>query len=129
MTFDELNLIVQAVAVNNLAMQDTINRMQAVQLEAVTTNEELQLLALSIARGVQAMQDQELTNQLKHDERMAGQDAQIARLDHIAEGLVNLLTDIDTDRPTILRKLNTIENRTSSIEAKVDGIIDRLPPQ
>jgi hypothetical protein len=37
------------------------------------------------------------------------------------EGLVNMLSSIDEDRPTILRKLNTIEQKTNSI-------LDRLPP-
>jgi hypothetical protein len=40
-------------------------------------------------------------------------------LREISRGLVNMLSSIDEDRPTILRKLNTIENKT-------DTIIDRL---
>jgi hypothetical protein len=38
---------------------------------------------------------------------------------NISRGLVNMLTSINEDRPTILRILNTIENKT-------DTIIDRL---
>jgi hypothetical protein len=41
------------------------------------------------------------------------------KLERISEGLVNMLDTIDSDRPTILRKLNTIES-------KADAIIERL---
>jgi hypothetical protein len=40
------------------------------------------------------------------------------KLERMNEGLINLMSSIDDDRPTILRKLNTIET-------KVDTILDR----
>ncbi len=40
------------------------------------------------------------------------------RLTRVQEGIANLLTSLDSDRPTILRKLSTIEN-------KVDRLLER----
>jgi hypothetical protein len=40
------------------------------------------------------------------------------RLSVVSEGIANLLASLDSDRPTILRKLNAIEN-------KVDRILER----
>jgi hypothetical protein len=46
----------------------------------------------------------------------------MARLESISLGLVNLSSSIDEDRPTILRLLNSNNN-------KLDLLLDRLPPQ
>jgi cell division septum initiation protein DivIVA len=105
MTFDEMQLIMQSVVISQREMQATLS--------------ETQLLAKSIARGVQAMQDKALSDELKRDEEKAEHQAQMAELRHISQGLVNMLDAIDSDRPTILRKLNTIED-------KADAIIERL---
>jgi len=43
----------------------------------------------------------------------------LEKSERISEALVNMLVSMDEDRPTILRKLNTIENKT-------DMIIERL---
>ena len=126
MTFEEMQLIMQSIAVNQLALQTTHSDMQAIQSEMQAnqreiqaTMQETQLLAQSIARGVQAMQDKALSDELKRDEEKAEHQAQMAELRHISQGLVNMLDSIDSDRPTILRKLNTIED-------KADTIIERL---
>ncbi len=52
---------------------------------------------------------------------MEKHEARMEKLENLSEGLINLLSSIDEDRPTILRKLNTIEQKTNSI-------LDRLPP-
>ena len=57
MTFDELQLIVQSIAI---AQRET----QAMQ-------QETQQIVRSIARGVQAMQEKALTNELKREEKKA----------------------------------------------------------
>ena len=98
MTFDEMQLIMQQLLINQRETQDIVK---------------------SIARGVQAMQDKALTDELKRDEEKAEHQARMEKLERISEGLVNMLDSIDSDRPTILRKLNTIEG-------KADAIIDRL---
>ena len=115
MTFDELNLIIQAIATGNLEMQDANRKMQdtnrrmedvnrkmqdvnreieAGQLEAVATNQELRLLASSIARGVQAMQDPLKREEEKVAESLRAEQvaARIARLDRVIETLAQLRT-------------------------------------
>jgi hypothetical protein len=42
------------------------------------------------------------------------------KLESLSEGLINMLSSIDEDRPTILRKLNALEQKT-------DSILSRLP--
>ncbi|WP_373539676.1 hypothetical protein [Chamaesiphon sp.] len=105
MTFDEMQLIMQSVVISQREMQATLR--------------ETQNLTQSIARGIQAMQDKALSDELKRDEEKAEHQARMEKLERISEGLVNMLDSIDSDRPTILRKLNTIENKT-------DAIIERL---
>lgn len=98
MTFDEMQLIMQQLVINQRETQDIVK---------------------SIARGIQAMQDKALSDELKRDEEKAEHQARMLKLERISEGLVNMLDSIDGDRPTILRKLNTIEDKT-------DAIIERL---
>jgi cobalamin biosynthesis Mg chelatase CobN len=112
MTFEEMQSIMQSIIISQREMQADRQEMQA-------SLRETQNLAQSIARGVQAMQDKALSDELKRAEERALQEAQLAELKDISRGLVNMLSSIDEDRPTILRKLNTIENKT-------DTIIDRL---
>lgn len=129
-----MQLIMQSIAVNQLALQTTHSDMQSNQrsMQAIqseiqvnqremqATLKETQLLAQSIARGVQAMQDKALSDELKRDEERAEHQARMLKLERISEGLVNMLVAVDDDRPTILRKLNTIEQNSSNI-------LDRLP--
>ena len=105
MTFDEMQLIMQSVVISQRDMQTALS--------------ETQLLVKSIARGIQAMQDKALTDELKRDEEKAEHQARMEKLERISEGLVNMLDAIDSDRPTILRRLSTIEG-------KADAIIERL---
>ena len=105
MTFDEMQLIMQSVVISQREMQTALS--------------ETQLVVKSIARGIQAMQDKALSDELKRDEERAEHQARMEKLERISEGLVNMLDAIDSDRPTILRKLSTIEG-------KADMIIERL---
>jgi chromosome segregation ATPase len=95
---------------NQREMQASQQEFRDNQREMQATLRETQNLAQSIARGVQAMQDKALSDQLKWEEEKALHEAQMAELRDISRGLVNMLSSIDEDRPTILRKLNTIEN-------------------
>ena len=52
--------------------------------EMQPTLREKQHLAQSIARGVQAMQDRDLTDELKREEERAEHQAQMAELRHIS---------------------------------------------
>jgi hypothetical protein len=108
MTFDEMQLILQQVVVS--------------QRETQEIAKEAQEIARSNGRAIQAMMERTETDRLRHEERMAKYDEEIAELRFISRGLTNMLDSIDSDRPTILRKLNTIENKT-------DAIIERLNRQ
>lgn len=86
---------------------------------------ELQQIVESNSRAIQAMLDARASDRLEHEEFKSRIDAAIARMDEsiqrlttLNEGVVNLLSSLDEDRPTVLRKLNTIEN-------KVDRLLER----
>ncbi|MCC5624708.1 hypothetical protein [Nostoc sp. CHAB 5715] len=83
---------------------------------------ELQQITESNSRSIQALADRiaELTfiQQEAIEERRELREATL-RLVNVAEGIANLLSSLDSDRPTILRKLNTIEN-------KVDRLLESL---
>jgi hypothetical protein len=100
MTFDEIQLLLQSIAVAQQRTQ-----------EIVDSNSRL---IESNSRAIQAMLDQAATDRLNHEARME-------KLESLSEGLINIVISLDEDRPTILRKLNTIEQKTNSI-------LDRLPP-
>lgn len=79
------------------------------------TNEELKQLAESNARAVQAMIEQRATDKLEHEERIARLEDLALRLTRIEEAQNRMLSSIDEDRPTVLRKLTTIENKIDQI--------------
>jgi hypothetical protein len=101
MTFEEMQLILQQVVIS--------------QRETQEIAKEAQEIARSNGKAIQAMMERSETDRLRHEEIMAKHDEEIAELRTISRGLVNLLASIDEDRPTILRKLNTIENKTDAI--------------
>ena len=100
MTFDELELIVRSIAISQ---------------------RETQQIVQSIARGIQAMQEKALTDELKQDEEKAAAAQRMQRLEDISSGLIRLYGSLDEDRPTVFRALNTIDR-------KIDNLLDRLPP-
>ena len=121
MTFDELQLIVQAGVISQ-------TEMQATQTEIQATMKETQQIDRTIARGVQAMQEKALTDELKREEEKAiavqqtlEHQQRMERLEDISAGLIRLYGSLDEDRPTVFRALNTIDR-------KIDNILDRLPP-
>jgi ABC-type lipopolysaccharide export system ATPase subunit len=73
---------------------------------------------LSIERTVQAMLEQRVTDKLEHEERMNRLEDLVTRLTRIEEAQNKMLANLDDDRPTILRRLMSIEN-------KVDSLIER----
>jgi hypothetical protein len=142
MTFDEMQLIMQSIAVNQLALQTTqsdmqstqrsmqaiFDEMQVNQREIQATMQETQQIVRSIARGVQAMQEKALTDELKREEEKAAaaqrtleHEQRMQRLEDISAGLIRLYGSLDEDRPTVFRALNAIDR-------KVDNILDRFPP-
>ncbi len=129
MTFDEMQLILQQIVISQQELQaaqrefhTNQQEIQAVQRESHVEMAELRALARSNGRAIQSMLEQATTDRLKREAEKAEHQARMERLEHISEALTNMLVSIDEDRPTILRKLNTIEQTT-------DSILSRLSPQ
>ncbi len=122
MTFDEMQLILQSVVISQRETQSLVeantraiennNRLVESNSRAIENHNRLiesnERLIESNARAIQAMLDQAATDRLNHEARME-------KLENLSEGLINISTSIDEDRPTILRKLNTIEQKADSI--------------
>lgn len=109
MTFEEMDLILQKMVVSQREFQ-----------------EEVRTIVRSNDRTIEAMLDQTATERLRRDEERAEHQSRIQLLEannqilaSTQQGVAALLGSIDEDRPTILRKLNTIEQKT-------DSILDRL---
>jgi hypothetical protein len=86
------------------------------------TDPELRQLVESNARTAQAileaMAEARLEREEARDQFYAGMqrvDDAIQRLTTLQEGVINLLASLDEDRPTILRKLNGIENKVDRL--------------
>ena len=92
----------------------------------------IEAIVESNARAIQAMMEQQATERLKreeekaeHEERMRRLedtvirlDDTVARLTRIEEAQNRMLANMDEERPTVLRRLMSIEN-------KVDTLIER----
>lgn len=78
----------------------------------------LEAIIESNSRAIQALADRmaeiALVQKEAADERRELREATL-RLDRVAEGIANLLSSLDEDRPTILRKLNNIENKVDRL--------------
>ena len=84
---------------------------------------------LAMERTVQAMLEQRATDKLEHDERMHAAEERMRvteermnrledvaiKLTSIEEAQNKMLASIDEDRPTVLRRLMTIENKVDSL--------------
>ncbi|PSN13901.1 hypothetical protein C7293_13980 [filamentous cyanobacterium CCT1] len=86
------------------------------------TDPELRQLVESNARTAQAileaMAEARLEREEARDEFYAGMqrvDEAIQRLTTLQEGVIHLLASLDEDRPTVLRKLNSIENKVDRL--------------
>ena len=76
----------------------------------------------SNSRTIQAMLEQRATDRLEHEQRMRREEERIKKSDEliksiasVQKGLSRMLSSLDDDRPTILRKLTTIENKLDRI--------------
>ncbi|MCY7367886.1 MAG: hypothetical protein LH474_07010 [Chamaesiphon sp.] len=85
------------------------------------TDQELQQLVASNARTIQAMLEQQETSRLRHEEQIDEIRQAMLRLSRVEEGLINMVVAIDEDRPTILRRLTSIENKVDRILEKESG--------
>jgi len=119
MTDDELKQLVESNARSIQALSDqTANSIQALSEEVRAVSEEVRAVSEENRRGneelrraIQSFADQVTAlNQQAYQERQELRQAML--------GLANLMSSLDSDRPTVLRKLNTIE-------AKVDQLLER----
>lgn len=85
------------------------------------SEEEIRQLIASNARSIQAMLEQRETDKLLHEEQMGEMRDNILRLARVEEGLANMLSSIDEDRPTVLRRLMSIENKVDRMLEKDSG--------
>ncbi len=105
------------------AENNSSNRLDRIEsiLERVALKQEageretqaIRSLVESNSRAIEAMIDQRVTDRLRI-QRLEELSASVAK---VQEGLSRMLASLDDDRPTILRKLNSIEN-------KIDRIIE-----
>jgi hypothetical protein len=75
------------------------------------SDQELKQLVESNARAIQAMLDSRVEERLEFQSGMDQLREVVVRLANLQEGMTRMLVSLDEDRPTILRKLNTIENK------------------
>lgn len=100
--------------------------MQLILQTVVISQRETSAIVQSNSRAVQALLDQAATDRLRRDEERAEYENRIRLLENNNEilantqrGVVALLESLDEDRPTILRKLSTIEQKTDSILSRL----------
>jgi hypothetical protein len=72
----------------------------------------IEQLQESAARSIQALGDDIAELRLTVREGFEQSSEERAQLRQATLGIANLLASLDSDRPTILRKLNVIENKT-----------------
>jgi hypothetical protein len=85
------------------------------------TDQELQQLVASNARTIQAMLEQQENSRLRHEEQIDEIRQAMLRLERVEEGLINMVSAIDEDRPTVMRRLMSIENKVDRILEKESG--------
>lgn len=82
---------------------------------AEMTDNELRQIVESNARTAQAMLDEIAEARLEREEMRQQFQTAIERLTAVQEGVTNMLAALDSDRPTVLMKLNTIENKVDRL--------------
>ena len=85
---------------------------------------ELQQIVESNSRTIQALADR--IAELTHVQEEAAEER--AELRRATIGIANLLSSLDSDRPTILRRLSTIENKVDRLLERGNGKGDEPQP-
>ena len=85
----------------------------------------IEAIVESNSRTIQGILEQQATDRLRreeekaeHEQRMRFLEENQRQLIQTQRGIANLVSSLDEDRPTVLRKLTAIEN-------KVDSLIER----
>lgn len=104
---------------------DRLNQIENILDRLAVGLEETKAIANSNSRTIQGILEQQATDRLKrseekaeHAERMRFLEENQRQLIQTQRGIANLVSSLDEDRPTVLRKLTAIEN-------KVDTLIER----
>lgn len=104
------NLLERSIAASDQRLT-RLEQAMAASNERLTRTEQI---VDSNSRSIQALADR--ISELAHvqeeatDERRELREAML-RLEGVAQGIANLLSSLDQDRPTVLRKVNSIENK------------------
>ncbi|MBV9387672.1 MAG: hypothetical protein JOZ78_14725 [Chroococcidiopsidaceae cyanobacterium CP_BM_ER_R8_30] len=88
---------------------DRLDRIEALQLQT-------QQIVDSNSRAIQALADRLAELALRQEEAQEER----AELRQATIGIANLLSSLDSDRPTILRKLTSIENKVDRLLGRGD---------
>ena len=83
--------------------------------------DELRQLISSNARAVQALLDNRVEERQEFQAGLQQMQEAIGRLTQIQEGVIVLLDSLDSDRPTLLRRLSSIENKVDRLLEKHNG--------
>jgi hypothetical protein len=128
MSFEEMQSILQGILLSQQQLQLSQQQFQSELVETKAAADRAVQIAESNGRAIQALLDQAATDRLRdeertqrHEERVRLHEEEMQQLKATNRGLLNLAVLIDEDRPTILRLLNSNNN-------KLDAILDRLPP-
>jgi len=99
----------------------------------MTTNQpnrldRIEAIVESNSRAIQTMLDAQTEARLEREEfrseitqTTANINGAIQQLTTLNEGVVNLLVSLDNDRPTILRRLRSIEDKVDQLLEQQDG--------
>jgi hypothetical protein len=79
------------------------------------SDSKLEQLVESNARAIQAMLDSRAEERLEFQSNMDQLREVVVRLTTMQEGMTRMLVALDEERPTILRKLNSIENKLDQV--------------
>lgn len=94
------------------------------RLEAIVESNSRAIQAILEAQATERLRHEELRQTVEHIAREAAEER--AELRRATIGIANLLSSLDSDRPTILRKLNAIENKVDQL---LPGGSGDQPPQ
>jgi predicted component of type VI protein secretion system len=122
MSFEEMQSILQGILLSQQQLQLSQQQFQSELVETKAAADRAIQIAESNGRAIQSMLDQAAADRLDEQERIRRHEEEMRELKATNRGLVNLAVSIDEDRPTILRLLNSNNN-------KLDLLLDRLPPQ
>jgi hypothetical protein len=115
MTFEEMQQIIQGM----LSVQRGLQESQLSNSQAIAANNEaianLRQLTESNARSIQALGDDIAEMRLSMQKGFEHSLEEREELRQATLGIANLLSSLDEDRPTILRKLNVIENKVDRL--------------